>query len=219
VYLIKKGTPPEVKFNIFKRINTGGLPLSSQEIRHALNQGPVTSFLKRLADSKEFQQATDRGVSDKRMAARECVLRFMAFTLTPPEAYKSSDFDAFLSNAMEALNRMSKTEREALATRFIRAVRASHDIFGEAAFRKPKRRNRSPVSKALFEVWTVTMDKQTDGSLALLKKNRKRVSKEVVDFMRNDSGFLEAVSQGTGDPAKVLLRFGLFGIVVEQALT
>jgi hypothetical protein len=62
VYLIEKGTPPEVKFNIFKRINTGGMPLSSQEIRHALNQGPVTSYLKKLAHSQDFKQATYNGV-------------------------------------------------------------------------------------------------------------------------------------------------------------
>jgi hypothetical protein len=99
VYLIERGTPPEVKFNIFKRINTGGLPLSAQEIRHALNQGPVVQYLKQLADSKEFLQATDKGVSDKRMAARECVLRYLAFTLTPPETYKAADFDAFLGNS------------------------------------------------------------------------------------------------------------------------
>lgn len=218
VYLIEQGTPAEVKFNIFKRINTGGLPLSSQEIRHALNQGPVTSYLKRLADSGEFRQATYRGVSDKRMAARECVLRFLAFTLTPPEMYKAADFDAFLSDTMASLNKMADKEREGLANRFLRALRSCHAIFGQAAFRRPAGKYRSPVNKALFEVWTVTMDNQTDDTLRVLEISHEEVASKVDGLMRQDPEFLNAISQGTGDITKVRLRFDRFGTMLREAL-
>lgn len=219
VYLIEKGTPPEVKFNIFKRINTGGLPLSAQEIRHALNQGPVTAFLKALADSGEFTRATHDGVSDERMAARECVLRFFAFILTPFDKYKPDDFDTFLNKAMEKLNTMSEDEREKLARRFIRALDAAHTIFGRGAFRKPSRNNRkSPVNKALFEVCTVTMDKQSDETLQRLEASRTMVTKKVIDFMQSDAEFINAISQGTGDVARVRRRFSSFERVIEEAL-
>src|SRR5205807_1989919 len=82
LYVIERGTPHDVKFNIFKRINTGGLPLSAQEIRHALNQGKATDLLAQLAQSQAFKDATNRSIRDDRMDDRECVLRFLAFTLT-----------------------------------------------------------------------------------------------------------------------------------------
>lgn len=216
VYQIEKGTPPEVKFNIFKRINTGGLPLSAQEIRHALNQGAVTSYLKRLADSQEFQTATNRGVSDKRMAARECVLRFLAFTLTPPEKYTSDNFDNFLSNTMATMNNMKDSQREDLAKRFLRAVKWSNLIFSKSAFRKPG--GSHPVNKALFEVWTVAMDKQTDDRLEQLKVNRELATDKVQTSILNDSEFLDAISQGTGDIAKIKLRFSRFQKIITEAL-
>ncbi|MEO8340873.1 MAG: DUF262 domain-containing protein [Nitrospirota bacterium] len=219
VYLVEKGTPPEVKFNIFKRINTGGLPLSQQEIRHALNQGPVTSYLKSLAESKEFLQATDSGVNDKRMAARECVLRFLAFTLTSPKNYKASDFDAFLIETMNALNKTTETQRAQLGRRLIRALKASYDIFGDAAFRKPTGKSRSPVNKALFEVWTVTMDNQSDDDLRKMQKLSDRVKKHAINLMQTDKEFLDSISQGTGDSAKVRLRFSRFRTVLEESLS
>ena len=108
VFLIQENTPPEVKFNIFKRINTGGLPLSAQEIRHALYQGPATTFLHDLAGLPEFLKATRRGIRDDRMGDRECILRLLAFIQTPYRQYKANNLDTFLNECMMNLNKMSK---------------------------------------------------------------------------------------------------------------
>jgi len=58
VYLIEPGTPPKVKYNIFRRINTGGLPLNLQEFRQAINPGKAIKILKELANIPEFQKLT-----------------------------------------------------------------------------------------------------------------------------------------------------------------
>ena len=102
-HVIEPGTPPEVMYNVFKRINTEGRPLVAQEIRHALNPGPARELLRELAHSDEFLRATARSVSSRRMADQECVLRFLAFR-TLGEAQYRGKLDDFLTSAMRILN-------------------------------------------------------------------------------------------------------------------
>ena len=78
-YVILPGTPPRVKFDIFRRINTGGEPLSPQEIRHALNAGICTELLKSLSESDAFKAATMNGIQRRRMADMECIMRYLTF--------------------------------------------------------------------------------------------------------------------------------------------
>ena len=82
VHLIRAGTPEPVKFNIFARLNTGGTPLTLQELRHALIPGRARTLLKELANGEPFRDATQGSVKPQRMADREMVLRFLAFRLT-----------------------------------------------------------------------------------------------------------------------------------------
>ncbi|MBF0183352.1 MAG: DUF262 domain-containing protein [Magnetococcales bacterium] len=208
VYLIEKGTPPDVKFNIFKRINTGGMPLSSQEIRHALHQGPVTKLLKELAESKEFKQATDNGIQDQRLSDQECVLRVLAFMKTPYLEYNSNDLDSFISSAMAKLNQISERERANIKSRFIRIMQSAAVIFGNNAFRKSSYllQKRNPINKALLEAWSVNLDKLSDDEITTLIDNNIHVQ---IGFTRlmSDKEFENAVTAGTGTIARVRKRF------------
>ena len=105
VHLIQPGTPPEVKYNIFRRINTGGVVLTAQEIRHALNQGQATSFLAELVGQPAFLEATDNGVDPDRMQDRELALRFIAFTRSAPTTYTTPNLDLFLTRQMTSHTR------------------------------------------------------------------------------------------------------------------
>lgn len=215
VLLIRRGTPEAVKFNIFARINTGGRPLTRQELRHALIPGRARTFLAQLAQSDEFKKATGYSVSPERMSDREMCLRFLAFMLTPAEKYQIQDFDGFLRDAMHRINRMNDAEIEALRSQFTRAMIDSRNVLGSHAFRKHFRgvSRRSPVNKALFEAQAVTLAALPDDMVRELVRSRTYVEEGFIELM-DDVDFYASISAGTGDVGKVRIRFskvrGLF---------
>ncbi len=219
VNLIQTGTPSKVKFYIFRRINTGGLVLNAQEIRHALNQGPSVELLRRLAKSQEFLSATDGSVSDKRMADCEFVLRFIAFTLTPYTNYTVPDLDAFLNEQMARLNEKI-TEYNRLASMFKIAMMTAKDLFHNDAFRKhePNSVKRAPINKALFEAWAVPLGRLDRESSRKLIERRDAVLAAERVLYQNDYVFMQSVTQGTGDVGKVKKRFSTIESLISTVL-
>ncbi|MGY3603256.1 MULTISPECIES: DUF262 domain-containing protein [unclassified Bradyrhizobium] len=220
INVIQPGTPEEVMINIFKRINTGGVPLNGQEIRNALNKGPAREFLRTLVETNEFQSATDHRVRDERMDAQEMVLRFLAFTIVPWKDYRINDLDAFLNETMRKLNEMSSGERRKLETEFKRAMEAASDIFGNNAFRKPRilGDGRNPVSKPLFESWSVNLAALNDDLLSRLISRKKSLVDRFHALVRDDPEFVISISYSTGVPKRVEKRFGTIHDLVRGEL-
>ncbi|MFL9456555.1 MULTISPECIES: DUF262 domain-containing protein [Nostocales] len=225
VYLIEKGTPPEVKFNIFKRINTGGLPLSLQEIRHALNQGQAANLLAKLADSAEFKLVTGLQKTKTRkylrMEDRNFVLRFLAFMLTPYNNYQAKSLDVFLNETMSSINQMSQQEINLLEQNFIRAMKVAFDIFGEYAFRKrskDKLTQKNPINKALFDAWAVNLSHLQEQQIYNLKERKEDLIDRFIDIMDNDKEFMGSISQGTDSITKVKYRFRIIEQLIQEVL-
>ncbi len=218
VYLIEKGTPPQVKYNIFKRINTGGLPMTPQEIRHALNPGKATKFLAKLATSNEFQQVTNLSNSRKmRMDDREFILGFLAFTLTSYKNYQSETRDWFLTKALSKVNNMSESELQAIENNFKKAMVAALEIFKENAFRKvaQNQKKKFPINKALFEAWSVNLSLLSDEQIDILKQKKENLIEKFRTYVDSDRDFLTSISQAT---EKIEYRFRIIEKIIQEVL-
>ncbi|MEZ2227922.1 DUF262 domain-containing protein [Microcoleus sp.] len=218
VYLIEKGTPPEVKYNIFKRINTGGLPMSPQELRHALNPGKATKFLAKLALLQEFKQVTKLSKLRKmRMDDREFILGFLAFTLTSYKNYQSEKRNLFLSKALSKINHMSEPELKVIEDNFKKAMVAAWNIFGKNAFRKISQHQTKmfPINKALFEVWSVNLSLLSDAQLDVLKQKKEQLSEKFRNYVDSDRDFLTSISQAA---EKIEYRFMIIEQIIQEVL-
>ena len=152
-FTVKDGTPVNVKYNIFKRLNTGGLELKPQEIRHALYQGQATVFLKELSLSKDFLRVTCHSIKTERMLDQEFVLRFIAVCYYGIENYDSLPED-FLNETMDYINHQKTEKIKDIRTEFAAIMVIMYELFGNAAFRKmASDGRRRPINKAIYEMW------------------------------------------------------------------
>ncbi|MEB3342855.1 MAG: DUF262 domain-containing protein [Okeania sp.] len=218
IYLISSGTPAKVKYNIFKRINTGGERLTPQEIRHALNPGKVLKLLAELAKSPEFTNVIQLGESRiKRMDDREFVLGALAVMLTSDsyQDYARDGREEFLDNAMKKINDLSDSEIKQLKDKFKNAMIICQEIFGDEAFRKPKKQRKFPVNKALFETWSFHISQLNSRQTQKLKVQKRNLVDKFTEYVDKDRKFSQSISQAQD---KIEYRFETIEKIIKEVI-
>ena len=218
-HVIDPQTPYRVKFEIFRRINTGGSPLSAQEIRHCMSGTRSRAFLKTLTSDDSFKAATGGVLTGHpRMADLEMALRFVGFRLFTPEEYSQyGSFDEFLGVVTNRLDDPADTSLDQLRADFVRGMTNSHTVFRDHAFRKwplgSTRRN--PINRALFESWGTVL---ADCERAVIREGAAKLRKRAREMMTADSEFIGSISGSTGDVGNVRTRLRSVRNAVQEVL-
>ncbi|WP_462341115.1 GmrSD restriction endonuclease domain-containing protein [Phocaeicola plebeius] len=215
---VRKGTPLDVKYIIFQRVNTAGVPLTPQEMRHALNQGPAAIFIKELADMESFKKATNDSVESKRMQDRDFVNRFIAFFIGYQDYM--GDLDMFLNDKMGELNKMTSKQRDDIRVSFDKAMKCCYEIFKKDTFRKRYKQEdrRKPISKSVYDTLSVNIAWLSDEEQLMLLKNAEAFKTGMIRLF-NDERFNFSISTGTGQKYNVDLRFTMVKSLIKEIIS
>jgi hypothetical protein len=219
LYILDAKAPDRARLDIFERVNSGE-PLTRQQMRNALYNGPATNWLKQAAEGSAFRSATGSSLNTKTMRDREAINRFCAFKLLGWRAYKTGDMDGFLAEGLARLATLTDTERTSLRTGFDRAMALNQALFGEHAFRKSLASNdlaapRSVINISLFEVSAVTMF----GIENLPKEVVTRLRRDIITLIK-DEQFSKAITYSTNSTIPAQTRFATMeNVVVGATLT
>lgn len=164
--VIQPGSPAKVRYDIFRRLNTGGKPLNNQELRNCMASPSLRKSLKSMAHCEEFRNATSGSIADLRMEAQEMALRFMRFwdwmKRQGSIAIYKGDMDTTLDDFTDEVSLVNAFPFGQCELDFKKAMINAHYLFGRHAFRKVFRgysdsSHRSPINKALFLAFSVVL--------------------------------------------------------------
>lgn len=221
LYILDSHAPDRARLDIFERVN-GGVPLTRQQMRNAIYNGPATRWLADAADSKLFKNVTGGSLRPDTMRDREALNRFCAFQLLGWEAYSGGDMDGFLADALQKMNKMSEKDLIALRDGLNKSLKINRKLFGRHAFRKSLadgHRNvaRSLLNISLFEVSAVIFSRISEQSLENDRQVIVDTFRRLVDEHKGHN-FYDYISYSTNSTIQVQGRFSLAEAALKEHL-
>lgn len=227
--VIDPSSPYKVKYDIFKRINTGGKPLNNQEIRNCLSGQGLRETLKRMVSLKEFKKATDKSIKSTRMDDEEVALRFILFRRIMTEDKKIDKYngymDASLDELTETLQLESAENLSIYISEFSSAMNNAEYLFGSKyAFRKVRIKDTRPnawkqlINKALFVSCSVLLADYDSERVRHLNPKGKLL-KPLAEAIESNNKLWSYLSYGTNGKANLQYTFLCINKIITDHLT
>jgi uncharacterized protein with ParB-like and HNH nuclease domain len=213
--VIMKDTHPQVKFDVFERLNSGAVQLQPQELRHGLYHGELMQMVSKLARDQKWSRFFALK-SNKRMKLEEYIIRFLALSQELTQYEKP--LSAFLNRFAEKYRRPDDPTKASFELRFLELVANIEKVFGEYAFKIYNRQKeiQSSFNAALFDAQTIALYNLRNRLAASTEFDRTSLIIKLPDLFEKKE-FFQAISRATSDETSVKTRIKLMtGLVAES---
>ena len=214
--VISATSPQSLRFEMFERLNTGGVPLNDQELRNCIFHGTFNDLLRGLATNPIWQQALGLEEPDQRMADMELALRYFALR---------SNLNNYKPPLKEALNDYMKTHRNPseeslveLNETILSTVEKVKSVFGDKLFRRVrvllgKTENATlwdrGINRAVFDIQMLAFESLDS---KWLTKRRSKILSAFEELCSTDAGFIDSVTSATANRSAVITRLRKWGV-------
>ena len=219
----RKESDPNLKFEIFERLNTGSVSLNDQELRNCIYRGKYNQLLKKLAANPEFTSLMGLTKPDKRMKDVELVLRFAAFFHQTYLNYKSP-MRSFLNREMERYQFISESDSSELENSFKNSVYIVKSLLGKNAFKRyykgsendpnghwePKKFNTS-----LYDILMYSFANEDKNKVF---RNLDAIREALVFLMTSDHEFIDSIELSTSSNQAVTTRFDKWRATLQATI-
>jgi len=224
------GSDIKIVHEVFIRLNTGGEPLSRQEIRNVAYHGKLNNMLIRLSENEFLRNMfgyTNDSASYKKMADIEMVLRFFTLTDLYFEAHSTDGGHQFplpnglagaMDNYMEANRNPSDSKINELEQRFNTTICTVEQIWGDRAFKTESRdQTRAPLFDA--EMIAVAFNVRDNTDLQrILVSHRNEILDKTNEILKKDTEFIDSITRATNTPSKVAYRIQTLSNMIGEFL-
>lgn len=212
IILITKESHPEMKYDVFMRLNRGSVKLTEQELRNCLYRGNLNELIKKLRNNSQLLHILNLDKPHKRMDDAELILRYFALSDNfDSEQIKINGYKGimktFLNAYMDKNKNMSEEQVEVLKNKFENTINKVYTIFNGNAFKRLENNGEfyKWINKAIYDFIMLSFEKY---ELNLLIDKKEQILNALKTCINTDKEFEDSITVGTSEPRRMEYRIG-----------
>lgn len=211
--IITNESHPEIKFDVFQRLNSNTMPLNSQELRNCIYRGGFNDMLHDASEYKPWLAILNRKAPANRLRDEEIILRFFAFNIKGLSSYRTPQ-KHWLNDFAKSAMTFNEAKNSDLLNIWRQTINVALLIFTpDECFR---RSGSKSVNKALFDIISRTCSKLSAEKAVEIRADFRRI---FFDMIESNDEFNDLISRAVDHTKRTKRRFEIWENCISELIS